>query len=556
MIRSSVLVTTILVIFLALEHFWNLGENDIGQYDDDFPKMLESLIHSGEIAEHIHYSKIQDMVLNNERRTSYYHYQHQHQFRHLQEQNTSGLPVLRPCNELIYTLSPTELKRIMFDYSDMLLPANATFKNVFEAWVDRTYIYGIKAYKLCASCTEFRETYTEMSDGRRTPFESYCGEGKHGADTDMSGLLTVPINDEGEFVEMESDLAIWSRWVEYHGSECPSEQFHNDTYWGNDIEALDQYGYSPISFLTTGLGIVTLIPDYFGFGESRFLDPTPSNKRGYQVSSVPLVLKARDTFLQEISGGRTSLCDKVISSGYSEGGMASIVTGDALHDLGFQVTTQSGGGSYDFTSVNSIFKVLLNPFYSTHRSLYVGWAASLSSTNPDLPNSNKNQDFLSEEWRDTVVGWFRTSEDNFEEPEIDAILNSLSSENYTKLYNPNVLDMVNEAFNTTGVEDICTLATENKTDLFCEALKLNEIKNDVAQAEHKTLLCWSFNDNIFPKEAHLPPFWTRFSNRHIRTTIIPDIAEPGQTGFSSGHTVAGGYCTLLFYLRFLTRFGL
>lgn len=513
--------------------------NDVERYHDDVPNMLESMIRNGDVHKYIDNFKMKEMSLIYENRRL--------------ESNmvNASLTEVRPCNELIYTLTPSELRQIMTDYIDILLTSSFPFRDALDKWIERKYVYGIKAYKLCASCDEFRSEYGGSGETSSNAFDTYCGDGKYAADVNVSGLLTIPIDEDGEFLENDaSPLALWSRWVDYNPLACPSEQFHNDTYWGNNIDDFEERGYVPSNFFTAGIGIVTLLPDYVGFGESLLLDPIPATKRGYQTSAVPLVLKAKDFLVNEFTEGKISLSDKVVISGYSEGGMASVVIGNALHDVGFNVRTQTGGGTFDFTSVNSLFNVFLKSRLG-QRIAFVGWAASLSSVNPDLPNTNQGQDFLSSEWRDTVLDWFRFKGDIVETDDIRIILENMTQAEYTALYNQNVRDMVTKAQEAEDVQDVCEVAIEGETDLFCDALKLNEVKKEVAEAKHVTNLCWAADDQMFPKEANIPSLWNRLRNPNLRTVIIPEgINDSGESGYEYSHTVAGGYCHVLFALRF------
>lgn len=248
----------------------------------------------------------------------------------------STIPEVRPCDELILTLTPTDVRRLMKMHKDLLLDQNFPYQEEIENWIDRKWMYGMKAYKICSSCADLRETYSSEAS-----FDSYCGEGKYGADVNVSGLLTIPIDEDGEFIKMKSNIALWNRWLEWEATECPTEQLPNSSDWGDLTEEFDDRGFVSTSLFTTGVGVVPLLPDYIGFCESFQLFGAPAIKSAYQAGIVPLVLKARDFFVEEITAGKPKLSNYVGSSGYSEGAVSAIAAGDALHELGFRVRIQT-----------------------------------------------------------------------------------------------------------------------------------------------------------------------------------------------------------------------
>jgi len=312
------------------------------EFDDVVPKMIRDSILSGEIKKYLKQENINKIFEEGGRRK-------------LMRQNETVEFKLRPCDEEIYTFTSDEVREIMKDYLGMAIGSEGIpFQRTVEKWIERRWKYGLKAYKICASCADFRETYSGEGEGSNA-FDEYCAEDIYGADETHSGLLHIPVDDDGEFLEISSKLAIWNRWVEFHATECPSEQFHNGTDWGSNFEEFDRWGYTPSGFLTAPLGVVSLLPDYLGFCESYKMDGAPANKKGYQTGIVPLVLKARDFFVEEQSEGKTTLNNEVVSSGFSEGGMTALVVGWALDTLGFDVRTQAGGSAIDHKSKDGLF---------------------------------------------------------------------------------------------------------------------------------------------------------------------------------------------------------
>ena len=176
-----------------------------------------------------------------------------------------------------------------------------------------------------------------------------------------------------------------------------------------------------------------------------------------------------------------------------------------------------------------------------------GWATAFSSFNPDLPNTDTGQDFLSDEWKDTVLGWFNGTGDNYGE---DYFKREVTTENFVEMINPNVWEIIINATETEGIDDVCELAEIGKTDKLCEAIKMNNLQKDLRKVQHLTNLCWSPADELFSFDANLPAFWDRFINPNLRLFRIPTQMNNGQSGFESPHVVAGGYCMVLYALLF------
>ena len=338
-------------IVSTIENFFT---NDAtGAFDHDVPRMLESIILSGEIHNYIDPKQIANMFDPSRRLTA----QINRSLQTINMTNTSLINPnktldLRPCDELIFTFSPAELNTLIKTYFKGLLGDGMPLLTPINAYVDFRFKYGISAYKICASCAELRGKYGGMGT-----FDDYCGEGKHGADTNVSGLLYIPVDKNKEFKECESNLAVWNPWKEFFAKECPSEQFFNGTDWGEDVLEFQEQGYTPSGFITAGIGIVSLLPDYVGFGESYRVPKGSGITSVYQTGAVPLILKARDTFVEQITGGKTKITDYIVTSGYSEGAQAAVATSIALDGLGtgLRVRAQAGGGAFDHVTSKGVF---------------------------------------------------------------------------------------------------------------------------------------------------------------------------------------------------------
>ena len=185
----------------------------------------------------------------------------------------------------------------------------------------------------------------------------------------------------------------------------------------------------------------------------------------------------------------------------------------------------------------------------------LGWASSYSLGNPSLPNTNQNQNFLSDKWRQTVLDWFDGTKDNLDEKELNKVI---PRDQFSEMINPDIYDMIMTAYATEGIENTCDLAKEGATDKFCEAIAKNDLKEQVARTKHLTNLCWTPADEIFRYDGHVPSMWKRVMNPKLKLWTVPGLTEGnGLEGLeikANNHGNAGGVCTLLFGFLFLRRF--
>lgn len=522
-------------------------------FDAVLPTMIESAILSGEIGQYINATKVHSSLFSSSKKSS-------RRRRHLEEttnetlQTNETVQTLRNCNEMIFRFTAEEVKQLVKDYIAVLGGfSDSGIPPAISGFVDRRFKLGIEAHKICASCSEFQESYGGMGDNTYgNDFDSYCGADKYGSDANVSGLLYIPVDNDG-YLRKTSNLALWNRWIEFYAKEVPSEQFLANGVWETTQEELENRGFSPVGLLTSGIGTVSLLPDYIGYGESYKYAKGPSIKAMYQKGIVPLVLKLRDSYLSEVTDGLTSLSNYVVTSGYSEGGMPAIVSGSALSELGFRPKTQAGG-----TPINHISKTGLPSIYlkTGIRDFILGWAAVYSSVNPDIVNTNTGQDFLSEEWRDEIVAWFSGDQLDYTEKNISESI--IEGDAYFDYFNPNVHEMLTAVLEDDSIKEVCKLSEVGKTDKFCEALKASDLQDEVRNTRHKTNLCWAKEDQNFDFTANVPPFFQRVLNPNLRVLSIPSNLPGGDTEFSDVHTVAGGYCLALmavnFFLPFQGRF--
>ena len=132
--------------------------------------------------------------------------------------------------------------------------------------------------------------------------------------------------------------------------------------------------------------------------------------------------------------------------GYSEGGISSFAIALALHDLGVTILScNSGAASFDVVGflqshLQQFDQGTVEPIVGAVMA-YVG--VSLSSTDPDLANSNVGQDLLLGEWMDSsdfakwAEGWISSDLSLAE-----IIASYIPFPNYVSMLNPNMTEMI------------------------------------------------------------------------------------------------------------------
>lgn len=195
------------------------------------------------------------------------------------------------CDEVIATLTAEEV------YAEVrnLLPTNNT-----------SALNAVEIRKICASCDSVRAwTGFEKQIYDNDFFDMYCGSNVYGHDFIHSGLIMYPMetlpNGSLSYKSGQFRGFVYSRPTVLLRTEAPSGL-------GLESESL------PFGLLGTGVtGMISILPDYMGYGESRhFTDRAYMIKDPYLTAALPLWIKAKSNI-------HISLKDEAIFAGYSEG---------------------------------------------------------------------------------------------------------------------------------------------------------------------------------------------------------------------------------------------
>lgn len=239
------------------------------RYDDIIPELIQSAILTGDIEKYIDISHASTMF-----HTSGIDGKNGESLRKRKLEDVFAnetVQTLRNCNEMIYKFTGDEVLRFAFDYIVVLGGWEAFgIPLPLKLFLTRVFKYGLEAHKICGSCQDFLDDYGGMGDDELygNNFDDYCGADTYGYDAVVSGLLYLPVDNDGNYLRKDSNLALMNRWIEFTAKEVPSEQLEASPVWETTEEAMEARGFSPVGGVTGAMGIVTLLPDYIGFGES------------------------------------------------------------------------------------------------------------------------------------------------------------------------------------------------------------------------------------------------------------------------------------------------
>ncbi|EJK50534.1 hypothetical protein THAOC_30463 [Thalassiosira oceanica] len=133
------------------------------------------------------------------------------------------------------------------------------YDNSLKPTVDEMVRYGVEIRKVCASCDEEHALLNPATDQNSL---GYCDG--YAKDATVSGLLILPLDDDGAMPRNQLTASVWSRTTtsETCGSGLPSEF---------SVDKLNPTGVSVnalVAMIVGASGSVSIAPDGVGFGES------------------------------------------------------------------------------------------------------------------------------------------------------------------------------------------------------------------------------------------------------------------------------------------------
>ncbi|KAL7547388.1 hypothetical protein ACHAWF_010695, partial [Thalassiosira exigua] len=236
--------------------------------------------------------------------------------------------------------------------------------------------YGIQARKICASCDDFM-----FEDN--SCYDDFCGADVYGHSAMHSGLLILPVDDNGTPISGIHHGSIW-----YHGttaSTCsvPSEEFSRFLEGSFSANVLS-------TILFAGHGTIAVAPDGLGYGESYDHIKGYLVKKTYQASAAVLWSKARQV-LQDDALDIELGCSGM-TSGYSEGGYGAAAGATGLSCIGVDVKRiQMGGAPFQLSRAQSLLlhKNAQKELFPSSRAFYLAlFGAPYSTITSNAVGSN------------------------------------------------------------------------------------------------------------------------------------------------------------------------
>ena len=304
----------------------------------------------------------------------------------------------------------------------VLLPEDSVAFARTTSVVENIINYDVHAQVVCASCNEMRSLYDGadfMNEEGRHAFMSYCGDDRFAANVTHSALLLIPHDPEtGKPIEGSLKSHIYAKG--YSGAEqvqAPSE------FWLDDFDAFNTTDEDVIwgllgrfydgwtALITASVGVVVVLPDYLGYGQS-YQTPKGNGILGLYQQAVAVAFLKSKSIVE--STGCTIVGSETSASGYSEGGAATFAGALALERLGQEILNVDTGGApfqpsfqyaYAIDQIDrGIVELTVVDFFAAQTTIF-------SSNIPDLPNSNMGQNMLNDEWLDLVVSLANTNLD-------------------------------------------------------------------------------------------------------------------------------------------------
>ncbi|KAL3934265.1 MAG: hypothetical protein SGBAC_009978 [Bacillariaceae sp.] len=408
----------------------------------------------------------------------------------------------------------------------------------------------VQARKICGSCRNKNDNVdnvdnVDSSTGTAREHE-YCVESAYGYNATVSGLLLLPIDEDGELVEgpMTGHIAAHQSLTETF-SQIPS---------GTSVvnEGSPLFNNHWLSIVAASSGKIAIAPDYLGYGESANFFKSFLIRPAYAMATLPL-WQSTVKMIAEESNCRSYLKPFAYVTGYGEGAYAALSIADALYStLQVQIVkTNVGGGPYRMGSLaipRLLDSINEKQMSSDHYHLLALLASAYSSTNTWQANYGQDQDLLDPTYRDRIVALVH------EGGTPESILESLP---------PKVTDMINPGFFhwiksmvVQGDYRGCLAAiadddgsstviptTLNVTSL-CLALLENDLTNLLQDAEYDIDLCHSPNDEVFHID-NLPPQLRLNADDTATTTIIRNNPRLSRQLASGSHDSAYSFCSQL-----------
>lgn len=458
----------------------------------------------------------------------------------------------RPCNAEIGRIPKSELATVLQMLLAVFLPSSL-LSQVLPS-MTAGIVYDVAVYKVCGSCQDF------FASSSSPP--SYCQSTTYGYDANHSSIVFLPLQNVVSDAPILGQLrAVFS----FHGAtlnadEAPSQLWPSNlgltlaqlnTSSPTDIaNFVGNIAPSLATSLGAAAGAIGIGPDYIGYGSTMnthnrsFADPVL-----YQQAAMT-GWYATQQLLQNLTQASncTVLLPLVTTTGYSEGGFASIAATDAMVRSGLHVLSSHTGEPFLDMDREGAWVVLsyLKGYISPEKNNYILGALgayagfSFSINTPGLANTGyPNQTMISPSWmipgdlQKNVIDWFAAPS-----PLTFSEFFNLLPMYAPEIFNINLLDLIMNVTSTNNGTSPCREGTiiPGVTDKLCEAILQGSVDSILANTTVPTFLCHSPNDTIIPSFMYPDSIY----NNPLVTKMNTVFGMP----VSGDHSVASLLCLL------------
>ena len=404
---------------------------------------------------------------------------------------------LQECNVNLANWTVDELSTYLDSVIDNSLGDGSTEASIAKLTLLSALKHGVSIRRMCASCSDF------SSQTQPAAYTDFCTG--YGADTSFSGLLMLPLLEDGSVLNGTLPGGIW-----LHGTSTqsvPSIEFRGAD---SGIDLM-------VNAAIASTGAITMMPDYMGYGESSGqVFKAYLVKRQYHTSIIPLWLMA-GRMIQEETDCMSALADSAAILGYSEGGYAAVALAEGLYNMGVDILkVEAGAGPYRMGSAALLEgQRLVNEgvFPLEVREYFALVGAAYSSTYPELANFEEGQDMLASDARDAIVELITNSASK---AEVQALI---PTDDPTSVFSPQLVAFSQNAL-VDGDSDPCNNADrviQGVNDKICEALQDNDLTELLETTPYPVRLCHSPDDDVV-SYANLPDFDTNVLLERLDST--------------------------------------
>jgi len=386
------------------------------------------------------------------------------------------------CNTILDTIPADQIQDFLNGAVDAKFggdsAASASTTAILKATISTRSTHGIQVRRVCASCQDFEDIIDHPD------YQRYCGSQVYGYNQTFSGLLVLPLSQNGgtDFQPGTLPGVVWAHPTIVNTP--PSTSYTGTSSSGQTLI----FGFMPAS-----MGSPVIMPDYFGYGVSNAkIYKAYVIRQSYETSVIPIWYTAA-RILREESNCQTELANELTVTGYSEGGYSGPIVATALHTLGWNILKVHAGAAPARSGSALIPGLLqsvdLGVYPSAYGDIFMLLGSSYSTTYQDVANFGKGQDVVKPEFREEVINLVMSA------PGRSNLLEFLGDD-WLRIFDDEFLAWARDVYET-GDPDPCARRFEQGfNDFICPAFKDNDITELLETTPFPIQMCHSVDDEV------------------------------------------------------------